>query len=73
MIIVEIAYVKYDKNGNYDYTVESNHKEFENEEKAMEFINSNLEKDYEFYLYNSKEDVENGNHYKVIISNEILK
>lgn len=72
-IIVEIALIKYTKKGQYDYTLNSEYKNFENEEQARNFIKNNIEKDYEFYLYHSKEDLEDSQHFDVVISNDILK
>lgn len=72
-IIVEIALIEYTKTGEYNCTISSNFQEFESEEQARNFIKNNIKKNYEFYLYHSKEDIENGNHFDVIISNDILK
>lgn len=72
-VIVEVALVKYNKKGEYDYTIESNYKEFKSEKEARDFINKEIEKDYEFYLYKSQGDVEKNEHFDVVISNNILK
>lgn len=69
MIIVEKAYIKY-RNGEYDMTINSEYVEFKNEKEAKEFIKKNIKKDYEFYLYKSHKDLENCNHYNVVISNK---
>ena len=71
-MILEKALVKYDKNGNYDITLQSDFTKFETDEEARKFVNNNLRKDVEYYFYETQEDVENNNHYDVIISNDIL-
>lgn len=72
-MILEKALVKYDKNGKYDITLQSDFTEFKTDEEARKYANDNLLKDIEYYFYETQEDVENNNHYDVIISNDILK
>lgn len=72
-MILEKALVKYNKNGEYDITLQSNFKEFATDKEARKFAKENIEKDVEYYFYETQEDVENNNHYDVIISNNILK
>lgn len=72
-MIVEIALVQYNKKGEYDYTIKSEFKEFKNEQEARDFIDKNIEKNYEFYLYNNQENVDNNEHFDVIIANNELK
>ena len=72
-MILEKAFVKYDKNGNYDYTVQSDYMNFENEKEAREYVEKNIEKDYEFYFFETQEDIEENNHYDVIICNDLIK
>lgn len=72
-MILEKALVKYDKNGKYDITLQSDFTEFKTDDEARKYANDNLEKDIEYYFYKTQEDVENNNHYDVIISNNILK
>lgn len=72
-MILEIAIVNYYENGEYDCTLESKYKEFETDEQATKFVMENARKDIEYYFYKNEKDVENSNHYKVIIANEIIK
>lgn len=72
-MILEKALVKYDKNGNYDITLQSDFKEFKTDSEARTYVKNNIEKDIEYYFYETQEDVDNNNHYDVIISNDILK
>lgn len=72
-MILEKALVKYDKNGNYDITLQSDFKEFKTDSEARAYVKNNIEKDIEYYFYKTQEDVDNNNHYDVIISNDILK
>lgn len=72
-MILEKALVKYDKNGNYDITLQSDFKEFKTDDEARIYAKNNIEKDIEYYFYETQEDVDNNNHYDVIVSNDILK
>lgn len=72
-MILEKALVKYDKNGNYDITLQSDFKEFKTDDEARTYAKNNIEKDIEYYFYETQEDVDNNNHYDVIVSNDILK
>ena len=72
-MILEKAFVHYKKNGDYDYTVNSNFYEFNTEKEAKKFVLDNLEKNYEYYFYKNNTDYENNLHYDVIIANDILK
>lgn len=72
-IKLEKAFVKYDKEGNYNYTVNNEVMDFENEEKAIEYVMNHIEKDYEYYFYESQEDLNNDEHYKVLICNKMKK
>ena len=69
MVIVERALIEYKKDGSYDYTIESTYAEFSTEEKAIEWIYKNISKNEEYYLYETQEDIEDSNSYKVIIAN----
>lgn len=70
MIILEKALIKYKKNGEYDITLQSDFKEFKTDKDAREYVNNNLTEDVEYYFYKNQKDVENNNHYDVIICNE---
>lgn len=71
-MILEKAYVKYDKKGNYDVTLNSEYIEFETEEQARKFVEQNIEKNVEYYFYNTKKDIEDCNFFDDIICNYIL-
>ena len=71
-MIIEKAWVKYDKRGNYDFTIESRFVEINDEDKIKKYIEYNKERDIEFYFYNTQEDVENNNSIKTIICNELI-
>ena len=70
-IILEKAYVHYDKNGNYHHTVDSEYY-ITTEQYAKEYIMNNLEKNYEYYFYKTSQDLKDNSHYDVIIANEVL-
>lgn len=70
---VEMNKVKYDNKGDYDYTISSVTKEFENENEALKFINKYMEKNEEYFFYKTKSDQSNNNDYKSIHSNDILE
>ena len=72
-IKLEEAYVKYDEDGNYDYTIQSKILDFESDEEARKYVMNNIEKDYEYYFYESQEDLNNNNHYNVLICNNMKK
>lgn len=72
-IKLEKALVKYDKEGNYDYTIESKVFSFVTDEEAKNYAKNNIEKDVEYYFYESQEDLNNNEHYDVIICNEFKK
>ena len=72
-MILEKALVKYNKNGEYDITLQSNFKEFKTDGEARTYAKNNIEKDIEYYFYETQEDVDSNNHYDVIVSNDVLK
>lgn len=72
-MILEKALIEYDKKGDYDHTIESKYIKFNTIKEIREYIENNLEKDIEYYIYDKKEDIEKGNHKEVIICNEYMK
>jgi hypothetical protein len=66
---LEKAYIKYLKNGEYDYTLSSEYFSFETEEEARAYITNNIERNVEYYFYENEEAFE---HYDVIICNQVL-
>ena len=68
-MFLEKAYVKYDKNGNYDYTNNSDYMFFKSFNEAKKYAFLHLEKDVEFYFFETERDIEKNNFFKVIICN----
>lgn len=66
---LEKAFVRYTKNGDYDYTISSEFLIFNTEEEARNYINKHIERDVEYYFYTEEEDA----HYATVICNDILK
>ena len=72
-MILEKALVNYNVKGEYENTLESEFIEFENMEQIKDYINKNIIKDVEYFIYNNEEDVENNECIESIVCNDILK
>lgn len=70
-IILEKAYVSYDKDGNYHHTVDSEYY-ITTEQYAKDHVMNNIENNYEYYFYKTSQDLKDNSHYDVIIANEVL-
>ena len=53
-MMLERALVQYDKNGEYDYTIESKFLYFKTKEECFLYIFENIDKDIEYYIYETK-------------------
>lgn len=67
-MVLEKAYIKYSKNGDYDYTIASEYLKFKTDKEAREYIAQHIEHNVEYYFYN---DINSTQHYDVIICNEL--
>ena len=72
-MVLEKALIKYNKKGEYELTLENKILEFESREEADKYVKEHIEKDIEYYYYESFEDLNESNHYKVIICNNYKK
>lgn len=71
-MILEIAYVKYNSKGEYDHTVESTY--LVNTKKELKkYVNENLEKNHEYYFYNSFENLQENFAEDGIVANKKIK
>ena len=68
-IILEKAYVQYGQKGIYDFTIENKYINFNSYEEAKEYVEDNIEEDVEYYFYKTQEDVDNNEHFEVVICN----
>ena len=71
-MILEKALVKYNEKKEYDYTIESKFMNFETIKEIKTYINNNIEKDIEYFIYNSEKDIEKYECIESVICNNLL-